>query len=98
MQQLWQQGLDDGLGGASHGASNEYSPRLKVRLDYGMHALRGPGLMTPYTELSLGDKSTYRLGLQWQHSKLFDLKLVTERKEGTTTADHRIYLEGELAF
>ena len=98
VQQLWQQGLDDGLGGASHGASNEYSPSLKVRLDYGMHALRGPGLMTPYTELSLGDKNTYRLGLHWQRNKLFDLKLVTERKEGTTTADHRIYLEGELAF
>ncbi len=98
VQQLWQQGLDDGLGGASHGASNEYSPRLEVRLDYGMHALRGPGLMTPYTELSLGDKNTYRLGLQWQRSKLFDLKLVTERKESTTTADHRIYLVGELAF
>ena len=102
VQQLWQQGLDDGLGGASHGASSGsskgYSPSLKVRLDYGMHALRGPGLMTPYTELSLGDKNTYRLGLQWQRSKLFDLKLVTERKEGTATADHRIYLEGELAF
>ncbi len=102
VQQLWQQGLDDGLGGASHGASSGsstgYSPSLEVRLDYGMHALRGPGLMTPYTELSLGDKNTYRLGLQWQRSKLFDLKLVTERKEGTTRADHRIYLEGELAF
>ena len=98
VQQLWQQGLNDGLGGASHGASNEYSPRLEVRLDYGMHAFRGPGLMTPYTELSLGDKRTYRLGLQWQHSKLFDLKLVAERKEGTTAIDHRIYLEGELAF
>ena len=98
VQQLWQQGLDDGLGGASHGASNDYSPRLEVRLDYGMHALRGPGLMTPYTELSLGDKNTYRLGLHWQRSKLFDLKLVTERKEGTITADHRIYLEGEFAF
>ena len=98
VQQLWQQGLDDGLGGASHGASNEYSPSLKVRLDYGMHALRGPGLMTPYTELSLGDKSTYRLGMRWQRSKLFDLKLVTERKEGTTAIDHRIYLEGELAL
>ena len=99
VQQLWQQGLiDEGSAGYSHGASSEYSPSLEVRLDYGMHALRGPGLMTPYTELSLGDKNTYRLGLQWQHSKLFDLKFVTERKEGTTTADHRIYLEGELAF
>ncbi len=100
VQQLWQQGLNDGLGGASHGASNEYSPSLDVRLDYGMHALRGPGLMTPYTELSLGDSGdTYRLGLRWQRNKLFDLKLVAERKEGTTRAtDHRIYLEGELAF
>ena len=99
VQQLWQQGLDDGLGGASHGASNEYSPSLKVRLDYGMHALRGPGLMTPYTELSLGDSGdTYRLGLQWQRSKLFELKLVAERKEGTTAIDHRIYLVGEIAL
>ncbi len=99
VQQLWQQGLiDEGRAGASSGSSKGYSPRLEVRLDYGMHALRGPGLMTPYTELSLGDQSTYRLGLQWQRSKLFDLKLVTERKEGTTRADHRIYLEGELAF
>ena len=101
VQQLWQQGLDDGLGAGrqgGHDGKSDYRPRLKVRLDYGMHALRGPGLMTPYTELSLGDKRTYRLGLHWQHSKLFDLKLVTERKESTTTADHRIYLEGELAF
>ena len=102
VQQLWQQGLGDGLGASrqgGHDANSDYRPRLKIRLDYGMHAFRGPGLMTPYTELSLGDSGdTYRLGLQWQHSKLFDLKLVTERKEGTTTADHRIYLEGELAF
>ena len=100
VQQLWQQGLiDEGRAGSSQGSSKGYSPSLDVRLDYGMHAFRGPGLMTPYTELSLGDSGdTYRLGVQWQHSKLFDLKLVTERKEGTTTADHRIYLEGELAF
>ena len=99
VQQLWQQGLiDEGRAGASHGAAKEYSPSLEVRLDYGMHAPRGPGLMTPYTELSLGDKSTYRLGLQWQRSKMFELKLVTERKESNTTDDHRIYLEGEVAF
>ena len=101
VQQLWQQGLDDGLGAGrqgGHDANSDYRPRLKVRLDYGMHALRVPGLMTPYTELSLGDKRTYRLGLHWQRSKLFDLKLVTERKEGTTTADHRIYLVGEIAL
>ena len=101
VQQLWQQGLDDGLGASrqgGHAGNSDYRPSLEVRLDYGMHALRGPGLMTPYTELSLGDKRTYRLGLQWQRSKLFDLKLVAERKEGTTAIDHRIYLVGEITL
>ena len=104
VQQLWQQGLiDEGLGASRQGGSadysRDYSPSLEVRLDYGMYAPRGPGLMTPYTELSFGDSGdTYRLGVQWQRSKAFDLKLVTERKESTTAADHRIYLKGELAF
>ena len=41
---------------------------------------------------------TYRLGLQWQRSKWFDLKLVAEREAGQITADHRIYIEGEIVF
>ncbi len=113
MQQLWQQGLIDDLSangqGGDAGNSYDYSPTLDVRLDYGMNTLRGPGLITPYTEMSFGDnKNTYRLGLQWQRSLLFELKLVAEREESaisggdttgrSTTADHRIYLEGELHF
>ena len=107
MQQLWQQGLIDDLSangqGGDAGNSYDYSPTLDVRLDYGMNAPRGPGLITPYTELSIGDRNIYRLGLQWQRNLLFELKLVTEREESGTsghriTADHRIYLEGELHF
>ena len=114
MQQLWQQGLIDDLSangqgsGGANSNSYDYSPTLDVRLDYGMNTLRGPGLLTPYTELSFGDRNTYRLGLQWQRSLLFELKLVAEREESgtsggdttgrSTTADHRIYLEGELHF
>ena len=114
MQQLWQQGLIDDLSANGQGSGNggansyDYSPTLDVRLDYGMNTLRGPGLITPYTELSFGDRNTYRLGLQWQRSLLFELKLVAEREESaisggdttgrSTTADHRIYLEGELHF
>ena len=114
MQQLWQQGLIDDLSANGQGSGNgganshDYSPTLDVRLDYGMNAPRGPGLLTPYTELSIGDRNTYRLGLQWQRSLLFELKLVAEREESaisggdttgrSTTADHRIYLEGELHF
>ena len=107
MQQLWQQGLIDDLSangqGGDAGNSYDYSPTLDVRLDYGMNTLRGPGLLTPYTEMSFGDRNIYRLGLQWQRNLLFELKLVTEREESGTsghriTADHRIYLEGELHF
>ncbi len=77
---------------------NNYSPNLDIRLDYGMDVPGRPGLMTPYTEFSLGDRNAYRLGLQWRHSKWFDLKLVGEREEGGTTAEHGIHLEGEIAF
>ena len=76
-----------------------YTPNLDLRLDYGMDVSAMPGLMTPYTEFSFGATGdTYRLGLQWQRSKWFDLKLVAERAAGQITADHRIYIEGELVF
>ena len=102
VQALWQQGLDDAEVGGSQTqgtGSRAYSPTLEIRLNYGMYAPRGPGLLTPYTELRFGDSgNTYRLGLQWQRSQMFDLKLVAEREEGQITVDHRIYLEGEIAF
>ena len=102
VQALWQQGLEDAEAGGSQTqgtGSHGYSPTLQTRLDYGMYAPRGAGLLTPYTELRFGDSgTTYRLGLQWQRSQMFDLQLVAERKAGITTAEHRIYLVGEIAF
>ncbi len=98
VERLWRQELDEGLGAQGGNDGNNYSPNLDLRLDYGMDVPGRPGLMTPYTEFSLGDRNTYRLGLQWRHSKWFDLKLVTKREEGGTTAEHRIHLEGEMAF
>ena len=107
MQQLWQQGLANGPGADSQGSSRyNYSPSLNIRLDYGIDAPRGlgltsnaeSGLMTPYTEMIFGNTNTYRLGLQWQGSRMLDLKLVTERQETLTTDDHRIYLMGEINF
>ena len=96
VQRVWQEGLiDEGRAGSS----KEYSPNLDIRLDYGMHAPGGPGLMTPYIELSLGDGgNTYRLGLQWQYNKMFDLKLVTERKERLNTTENSILLKADIRF
>ena len=99
VERLWQQGLDDGLGAQGGTDGNNYTPNLDLRLDYGMDVSAMPGLVTPYSEFSFGATGdTYRLGLQWQRSKWFDLKLVAERKAGQITADHRIYIEGEIVF
>ncbi len=99
VERLWQQGLDDGLEAQGGNDGYNYTPNLNLRLDYGMDVSAMPGLVTPYTEFSFGATGdTYRLGLQWQRSKWFDLKLVAERKAGQITADHRIYLEGEIVF
>ena len=99
VERLWQQGLDDGLEAQGGNDGYNYTPNLNLRLDYGMDVSAMPGLVTPYTEFIFGATGdTYRLGLQWQRSKWFDLKLVTEREAGQITADHRIYIEGEMAF
>ena len=99
VERLWQQGLDDGLEAQGGTDGNNYTPNLDLRLDYGMDVSAMPGLVTPYSEFSFGATGdTYRLGLQWQRSKWFDLKLVAEREAGQITADHRIYLEGEIVF
>ena len=99
VERLWQQGLDDGLEAQGGTDGNNYTPNLDLRLDYGMDVSAMPGLVTPYTEFSFGATGdTYRLGLQWQRSKWFDLKLVAERAAGQITADHRIYIEGEIVF
>ena len=99
VERLWQQGLDDGLGAQGGTDGNNYTPNLDLRLDYGMDVSAMPSLVTPYTEFSFGATGdTYRLGLQWQRSKWFDLKLVAEREAGQITADHRIYIEGEIVF
>ena len=99
VERLWQQGLDDGLEAQGGTDGNNYTPNLNLRLDYGMDVSAMPGLVTPYTEFSFGATGdTYRLGLQWQRSKWFDLKLVAEREAGQITADHRIYIEGEIVF
>ena len=99
VERLWQQGLDDSLEAQGGNDGYNYTPNLNLRLDYGMDVSAMPGLVTPYTEFSFGATGdTYRLGLQWQRSKWFDLKLVAEREAGQITADHRIYIEGEMAF
>ncbi len=96
LQQLWQQGLnpDDGDIGRQ-----DYAPRLDLRLNYGMLAPGGRGLLTPYGEMTFGDSSNiYHLGLMWQSGTFSDVKLVAERRESLDATEHSILLEGTISF
>ena len=96
LQQLWQQGLnpDDGDIGRQ-----DYAPRLDLRLNYGMLAPGGRGLLTPYGEMTFGDSSNiYHLGLMWQSGTFSDVKLVAERRESLDATENSILLEGTISF
>ena len=96
LQRFWQQGLmnqEDGDTGLP-----DYAPRLDLRLNYGLLVPGGHGLLTPYSEMTFGDRSdTYRLGLMWKFHSLLNMKLVGERRE-MLDAEHGIRLEGTLSF
>ena len=84
----------------------EYAMRLDTELGYGI--LAGPGMLTPYGQMSLGDGQRYRLGLRWSQTELFELELEGERRQrdgqgesqghGQGDVDNAILLRGRLRF
>ncbi len=94
-QKVWQQGLGDEVSG-----DQSYGARLDARLGYGLTAPGGRGLLTPYSEMTLGDSSrSYRLGMRWELDALFDLNLTGERRESNSNVtDHAIMLKGDIRF
>ncbi len=92
-QKLWQQRLRDET-------SRDYGARMDVRLGYGLTAPGRRGLLTPWSEMTLGGSSrSYRLGMRWEIDALFDLNLTGERRESnSSTADHAIMLKGDIRF
>ena len=96
LQEFWQQDLrDDDEDAEPQG----YAPSLDVRLGYGMGGPGGHGTLTPYSEVTLGNSgNTYRLGLVWKLDPLFDVKLVTERREGIDGIEQSILLNGTIHF
>ena len=95
-QEFWQRDLRDDDDDAE---PQGYAPSLDVRLGYGMSGPGGHGLLTPYSEITLGNSgNTYRLGVAWKLDPLFDVKLVTERRESIDEIEQRIVLEGTITF
>ena len=63
-------------------------------MGYGLFT--GGGLLTPYSELRMGDSNRYRLGLRWKPNSPFNLHLYGERKTGNES--DRILLESTIRF
>ena len=88
--QVWEQELADG-----NNRNDDYRARLDVNMGYGLFT--GGGLLTPYSELRMGDSNRYRLGLRWKPNSPFNLHLYGERKTGSGASD-RVLLESHIRF
>ena len=87
--QVWEQELADG-----NNRNDDYRARLDVNMSYGLFT--SGGLLTPYSELRMGDSNRYRLGLRWKPNSPFNLHLYGERK--TSNDSGRILLESQIRF
>ena len=113
VQGMWQEDRAGQAGQTGYG-SGAYRPRLRPRLEaelaYGW-SVGGRSLFTPYSGLTwLGEGEAHiRLGSRWRLGEQFDVHLAGERRQGGAgigaggggtglSADHRILLEGRLAF
>ena len=103
---LWQQNLSQSSlhnRAADYSAPN-YGARLNANLSYGLVAPGTAGLLTPYSEVSVGSSNHYRLGLHWTPNSPFNLHLYGEHRqssghlEGSRAVDQAILLEGTVRF
>ena len=87
--QVWEQELADG-----NKSNGDYQARLDVNMGYGLFT--SGGLLTPYSELRMGDSNRYRLGLRWKPNSPFNLHLYGEHT--TSNDSDRILLESHIRF
>ena len=80
---------------------DEAAGRYEARLAYGVPALGGLGILTPYAQLSLGDEygRAYRLGGRLSIGRNATMSLEAERRERSAAAAvHAITARGALHF
>ncbi len=89
---LWQQPPTDNSNGNSH---TDYSAQIEARVGYGLSVPGGRGLLTPYTEITLGNTTDrYCLGLRWKHHSRLEMNLFGEEQADKYT----VLLESRLHF
>ena len=89
-QPLWDNGLPkDSL------TEPDYGMRLNTRIGYGISAPHGwDGMLTPYSEMTLGTTNSYRLGIGWETNR-YGLDLVGEHRQG---GENAALVKGEIRF
>ena len=94
---LWERGVE----GLSSKDGGDAGMHLDAEFGYGLSALGGDGLLTPYSGLRLGGdgRRQYRLGSRLDLGRSASLSLETERRQSDTTKpEHGIMLKGKLNF
>ena len=93
MNEVWDDGITStasSLGDtAGSTADSKLEANLSAHLAYGL--THHP--MTPYTQLTLGNTNTYRLGLKWQKTPHLNLNLYTNHRK-----NQGVWLKGEVEF
>ena len=93
---LWDLGLAD-----APQDGGDAAVRLEAELGYGMPALRGQGLLTPYGGFSLSSAGArdYRSGLRLELGPALRLDLEGARRETASAApEHGLMLRGKVRF
>ena len=97
IQALWDQGLSDADTANKTDPTAAYRTYLDARIGYGLSLRRWGVVLTPYSEFTIGNTNTYRLGLNWKSGTRYNLTLSGEHRDGTTSSQ-AILLKGEVRF
>ncbi len=85
---------------SSHQLDQRVDGRLAAELGYGLSALGGEALVTPYGGMSLasGESQQFRVGTRFEIAESLELSLEGERRTGIGGADHGVTVRGDVRF
>ena len=98
-QALWEHGAAEEAPEVRAAGSPPPAGRLDVEIGYGLPALHGQAVLTPYGGLSLAGEAVrgYRAGARLELAE-FNLSLEGTRRAGAGAADHGVTLSGGLRY
>ena len=102
VERLWDQDVAELATDDTAANDNVPQMRLDSELGYGLSALGGQGLLTPYGGFSLAGEGSqrYRIGGRFEIGSSLNLSLEGERRKpaNATAAEHGVMLRGQMRF